>query len=712
MEPEAIGRPVFYLLPLWLVVVFYLSAAVSLGVFFWGVYRRLRKYLRGRQQPEEAITLRRMGAAIISALTNRTILRGNIYAGLAHLVVFWGFGMLFLATLMVLVDNDILKPLAPQWRFLTGTFYLWFSWAADLFGVLLLAGLVMFAVRRGLLRPPQLQYRSSEAGYAPRSLVREDWIFLTLLVIVGIGGFSVEALRIRATEPAFERVSFAGWSLAQSLAAVGLSAQAAQAAFPYTWSVHAVTALVLVAYIPHSKAWHMLAGWFSLAMKGGGDAGTLPREVQGETRDYARIEDFSRGELVMLDACTRCGRCHAACPAATAGFPLSPRDLVLALRTYVDRAASLVAVGGRSAQPQAISSNSDHSVVLAGGVIPSDWLWSCAACLSCVDRCPTGVQPISLIVQMRRTLVAAGEVEERLQAALTNLSRYGNSQGQPPRGRPRWAQGLEFPISDARKEPAEYLWFVGDYASYDPRVQRVTRAAARVFHRAGITAAILYEDERNAGNDVRRVGEEGLFDLLREKNMQAVQKAQCQRVVTTDPHTYHVLKNEYPALNGGGVPVLHAVELLDEFARAGRLPIRTPLHLAATYHDPCYLGRYNGVYMPPRRLLQSLGVTLVEMPRNRQNSYCCGAGGGRIWMEETPGIKERPAESRVREAASVPGVTTLVVACPKDHVMFSDALKTTGLEGKIAVKDVIELVEEATAPPEGGEAHAGSTSQP
>ena len=271
-----------------------------------------------------------------------------------------------------------------------------------------------------------------------------------------------------------------------------------------------------------------------------------------------------------------------------------------------------------------------------------------------------------------------------------NVTRYGNSFGTSPRRRARWTRELDFEVNDARKEPVDYLWFVGDYASFDPRVQEITLAAARVFHRAGIDFGILYEGEQNAGNDVRRLGEEGLFEMLRDKNLETMGAAEFSRVFTTDPHSYHALKHEYDT---NGHSVLHYTQVLEELVRSGALPAGASG--TVTYHDPCYLGRYDGVYEAPRRLIRSLGYRLVEMPRNRATALCCGAGGGRIWMEDAPTGKERPAEMRVREAAALEGVDTLVVACPKDLVMFQDALKTTGLEGSLVVRDVAELVEEA-----------------
>jgi Fe-S oxidoreductase len=317
-----------------------------------------------------------------------------------------------------------------------------------------------------------------------------------------------------------------------------------------------------------------------------------------------------------------------------------------------------------------------------------------------MTRCPVFNEHVPLVVEMRRHLVSQGEMEKRLQDVLVNLGRYGNSFGKSARTRASWTTGLDFPVRDARKEAVEYLWIVGDYASFDPRAQIVTRAAAQVFQRAGLDFGILHEAEQNAGNDVRRIGEEGLFGVLRDKNLKTLAGVRFQKIVTTDPHTYHVVKHEY-AGNGGsspnGVEVLHFAELLDRLLESGRLKVTTPVGRTVTYHDPCYLGRYNGVYDAPRRTLEALGARVVEMPRTRDEAACCGAGGGRIWMEDVAGIRERPAETRVKEAAGVRGVGTLVVGCPKDLVMFQDALKTTQLEGSLVVQDLAQLAEAASA---------------
>jgi Fe-S oxidoreductase len=364
----------------------------------------------------------------------------------------------------------------------------------------------------------------------------------------------------------------------------------------------------------------------------------------------------------------------------------------------------------RAAAPAGVAPEGDGTVA---GVFRREELWACTTCMACMNSCPVFNEHIPLIVEMRRYLVAQGALEERVQDVLKNLGRYGNSFGKSARTRANWTTGLDFKIKDARKEPVEFLWLVGDYASFDPRAQVVTQAVARIFQRAGLDFGILYDGEQNSGNDARRIGEEGLFGLLMEKNLKLLEKARFTTIVTTDPHTYHVVKHEYAGTNGtkglSGVEVLHVAELFERLLGDERLSVARPVDATVTYHDPCYLGRYNGIYEAPRRVLKALGVRLVEMDRNRDHAYCCGAGGGRIWMEDVAGIKERPSESRVREAAGLHGVGTLVVGCPKDLVMFEDALKTTQLEGTLAVKDLAQLVEAAGATVVGSGSHEPAT---
>ncbi|MGH7818514.1 MAG: (Fe-S)-binding protein, partial [Candidatus Binatia bacterium] len=445
---------------------------------------------------------------------------------------------------------------------------------------------------------------------------------------------------------------------------------------------------------PYSKAIHMITDFANLMFRDDLAAQRLPRlpaEPAPEYMGFKSIRDLSWKNLLDLDACTKCGRCHVACPAQQSGAPLSPRDLVLDLREYADSQLARNALETPSFLGDHPAKNDDAP--LAGGVIQSPTLWACTTCRACVTECPVGIEHVPLIVQLRRRLVEEGELEEGLQDALQSLAKRGNSFNQSEKLRGRWTKDLPFKVKDVRKEPAEYLWFVGDYASYNPRLQEISRAVARIFHRAGIDFGILYDGEKNSGNDVRRVGEEGLFEMLAEHNIGVMSKCDFKEVVTTDPHSLNTLRNEYPEL-GGTWKVSHYTEVLLRLVESGQVKLDGAVRKRATYHDPCYLGRYNGIYDAPRRLLNHLGIDLVEMPRSRENSFCCGAGGGRIWMDDS-GLRERPSESRIREAVALGEIDYFVVACPKDVTMYEDAVKTSGHEGRIQVRDVVELLEEA-----------------
>jgi Fe-S oxidoreductase len=478
-----------------------------------------------------------------------------------------------------------------------------------------------------------------------------------------------------------------------------LSAGTAENLYVLMAWLHQFVVLGFLAYLPYSKHLHLLASPFNVFFGNVRPAGDLSDGISEERRiaGASKWDEFTWRQLFNAFACAECGRCDRACPALNSGYSLSPRSIIHSVKEHLLE-SGLKKKNGKK------ESNETEKLLMGGYINEAD-LWACTTCYSCVDRCPVFNEHVSLIVSMRRHLVGQGAVGKEIEETLVKYNRYGNSFGQSDRARAKWTQGLDFTIKDARKEPVEYLWWVGDYASFDARLQNITQSTARLFHKAGLDFGIVYEAERNAGNDLRRIGEEGLFELIKGKNLQTLEKAQFKTIVTTDPHVYNTLKNEYGlngttnGSNGDGTGhnwiVKHYTEVLDELIKNGKLNISRKQSCKVTYHDPCYLGRYNGIYDAPRRVLQATGAQLTEMPRNGAKSYCCGAGGGRIWMQDSPGIKERPSESRVREAVSATQANIMVVACPKDVVMFQDAVKTTGNESKIMVRDIAELVWDA-----------------
>ncbi len=694
--PEALPtREVFREFSFLMQFIFYVVSFGAMAVFGYGFYRRIQKYRKGRPAQRWNHLGQRIARAAGMMARNATIFKRDAYAGWAHLMIFWGFVILFIGTCIVAIDHDFLE-LFFGYRLLQGTFYLWFSVLLDIFGVVFLIGLLMMMLRRGVMQPPQLDYTrvDREPGQYDRTpFLTDDKIFLWLLFLIGVTGFLIEGFRIAADEmPPFEVWSPVGWRIASVI-----SAGSAAALHVYTWWFHAVIVLIFIAYIPYSKAMHMLVDFANLVFTNDNAVRVLPRISEAEMKKgmgYQQITDFTWKELLDFDSCTKCGRCHHACPARASGAPLSPRDLILDLRAYADSVIGKPEwfhekFNGGTQWP----GGKMNGVKVAGDVIQPETLWACTTCMACVEACPVGIEHLTSIVQMRRHLVDQGNMEDSLQEALMNIGDYGNSFGQPERARARWTQGLDFKIKDVRKEHAEYLWFVGDYASFNTNVQALSRKVAAILHSVGVDFGILYEGEKNAGNDVRRIGEEGLYEMLVEDNLAVMRRARFDKIFTTDPHSFNTIKNEYPEF-GGNFTVYHYTGLLAKLIDEGKLKFTRKLNYTVTYHDPCYLGRYNRETEAPRKVLRALGVNFIEMPRCRENTFCCGAGGGRIWMDDSK-LTERPSEMRIREALALGNVDVFMVACPKDHTMYTDAVKTSGNEGKIVVKDLIELVEEA-----------------
>jgi Fe-S oxidoreductase/nitrate reductase gamma subunit len=700
------AREVFRHFPVALIALFYVLAVMAMAVAGRGLWLRVRKYAGGRRGEAWSGLRRRVLVGMSAILAHTTLARRHPWVGLFHAAIFWGFLALFVGTLIIMVDYDMLRLVVPEWRFWRGTFYLWYSLVLDVLGLGFVAALGAMMIRRWFARPAALDYARPDRGataYDRAGYVADDRLFLWLLFSIGVTGYLVEGFRIAADRPAFETWSVVGWPLARALEAAGLGPRS-DVWHAWTWWVHAVLALGFVAYVPYSKAVHVVVDVVNLLLRDPLSGKRLPPAPEGsDAPGYRSMSDFTWKDLLDLDACTKCGRCHVACPARAAGAPLSPRDLILELREH----AEAMLGGGEWLRERQERSAGDQ---VTGTVIRPETLWACTTCRACVEACPVGIGHVPLIVQMRRTLVAEGTLDANLQSVLERLGRYGNSFGQSERNRARWTQGLPFTVRDARKDAVDTLWFVGDYASYDPALQGLTRGVARIFQRAGLDWGLLHEAERNAGNDVRRAGEEGLFQVLAEKNVAALAKARFREIVTTDPHSYNTLRFEYPEL-GAAYPVRHYTEVLAEHLRAGLLRVEHPLEGVVTYHDPCYLSRYTEVTEPPRQIIAMLGLTLVEMRRSRAASFCCGAGGGRIWMADTrtPGVPTA-AEQRIAEALEIPGVRYFIVACPKDATMYRDAVKTGGFEGRIEVKEIGELIESALGsetPPAAVEARAG-----
>ncbi|WP_417542034.1 heterodisulfide reductase-related iron-sulfur binding cluster [Methylophaga thalassica] len=692
-EAQEITRILFQGFQTSSIYLFYAFGYSAIAVFIYGCYVQVRKYRRGKPDAAWGEFLARFGDMLKTMLTHRTIKRRDRAAGKAHAGIFFGFVLLFIGTATITLEYDILEPLFG-FKFWYGDFYLWFSLVLDIAGTAVIVGVLYMMYRRKWLKLPKLDYKRpdrepTDPDYDRSAYRREDWAFLWGFIIILITGFLLEASRLiwlmnDATVWDYRWWSPVGALIANALHGLGMGPEAAGNFRTGLWWFHGFIALSFVALIPFTKVKHIFTASASLMFRDPMAGRRLPMvPEEQEEIGVKTITDLTWKNLLNLDACTKCGRCHEACPANAVGAPLSPRDVILSLREFANN----------TLQKKELPDEAELDVHGKDiGQVFMETLWSCRTCLACVEICPVAVEHVPIIVQMRRKLVDEGNMEPILQKTLQSVHKNGNSMGESKRKRAKWTKDLPFTIKDARKEPVDVMWFVGDYASFDPRNQVVTKSFARLMRQAGVDFGLLYEAEMNAGNDIRRVGEEGLYEFLATSNISTLEKCDFKSIVTTDPHSFNTIRNEYPDF-GGEFEINHYTTVIKQLLEQGKLKLKKQLDLTVTFHDPCHLGRYNKGYDAPRDVIKMLGCDLVEMDRNRDNSFCCGAGGGRIWIPDPVGV-QKPSENRIHEAGEIEDLDVFIVSCPKDLTMFEDARKTAGYEGKFEVKELIELITE------------------
>lgn len=673
-------------------IIFILLALTSAGFTVHGFKTIIDSVRKGRPAPELKNVPVSLLKAGITVLFQQTIFKARRVLSAIHLGLFFGLITYAFVNLM-----DVLEGFIPGFDLVYGGKHLAgapaglinaFNFIADVMSGFLLISITVFLVRRFIAKDKRLEYRDNillnpkvKAGGQ-----KTDSLIVGVFVIMHVSARLLgQTFRLSDGADPFMPIA----SLLNSLFG------ASQVGVHVAWWVSLGWVLFILPYITRSKHTHFTIGPVNLGLAKQNPRGQLDpaiplKVIEGQKYDPGAkfIHDLSWKRVLDSYACVQCNRCQDVCPANFQGRPLSPSALEVNKRYLL--------------KDSTFGSHPDRLLLqLTEVVISPEAVWSCTTCHACVSVCPVGNEPMADIVDIRRRLlIDGGEIDGGMQNALQSLATNGNWMSKGKRLRGRWAKEMEFPIKNATEEPVENLWFVGDTASFDERVVPNTKMVARIFQCAGLDFGILYQNESNAGNDVRRVGEEGLFEQLVEQNLAAFGNARFKRIVTTDPHSFNTLKNEYPQY-GGTFEVKHYTAVLVRLFEEGKLTIKNKLlNYKVTFHDPCYLGRYNGGFTAPRKLLELLGVEFNEMPRNCENSFCCGAGGGQIWMGKVaPG--ERPAENRIKEALTTFAKNPsdkkqlFIVTCPKDMIMYSDAVKTTGNEGRIEVRDLIQLVAEA-----------------
>jgi Fe-S oxidoreductase/nitrate reductase gamma subunit len=701
--PE-VTRPIFWNIGLPTKVAMYVLATLAAVAFVYGIARRWRVWRRGvavkrgtllpnggdgRPQgtlpvPEAYSAPTLAGAA--SRLIRHVAIQQRIaripLAWLSHLAIFYGFIVLFIGTVIVGLEHyGVFRLLGISW---TGRFYTTSSFLLDLFGLAFVVAIpIAMARRSGLtrLRP--------SAGPI-------DAAILWLLLSIGVTGFLVEAFRIAYNFPPFEQhVSFVAWILARGLAPMGLAGEAVRPWHLASWWVHMVLVFVFLGLAPYTKMLHFVLAPVNIAISPEPCTGRLRPVSMAEVEATGRmgvetIDDFSRRQLISFDSCTQCRRCEAACPAWNTGKPLSPMRVVLD-----------------------IAGNGRRQGTLHGDVILAETLWACTTCGACVHNCPVLIDQMGAIIDMRRHLVGEGQVVGSSQAALRTIASRGNPWGLPPEERDRWAEGLDVSRADGRRGVDVLLW-VGCAGSYDRRNQQVTRALVKILRAAGVNFAILGNRETCTGDPARRLGDDFTFQAQAEQNVATLSGLEFKRIVTQCAHCYNTLKNEYPDF-GGQYQVVHHTAFIDELIASGRLALsaaaedrsgqsigvpsssraRAKQHIEAAahdgpiaFHDPCYLSRHNDGSDAPRSIMaDGLALPIVEPEAHGRRTFCCGAGGGRMWMEEA--IDQRVNVARFQQLKAT-GATTVAVGCPFCMTMLDDAAK--GEDSAIVVQDIAELV--------------------
>ena len=673
--------------------------AYAVYLFVYLIRTRIAYIKLGQREEFDKRLKERLQKIWVNVFGQKKLLKDK-KSGIIHVLFFYGFILVQFGAI-----DFILKGLLPDRHLPFGPLYPAFTFFQEIVTFLILIAVVWAFYRRYIEKLVRLK-RGFKAG----------------LVLLFIGGLMVTVLLGNAMNLLWHDHSLS-WTepIASSIAFVlgGLSAPAAAAMFYVSWWLHLLFLLSFLVYVPQSKHAHLIAGPANVFLSRLDSKGKLEKiDFTDETKEsygVGKIEDFRRSQLVDLYACVECGRCTNMCPASGTGKMLSPMDLILKLRDHLTEKGAAVtskspwvpapvfqhtkanqlaaaSSGGGSREAAAAI---DYNPSLIGEVITEEEIWACTTCRNCEDQCPVMNEHVDKIIDLRRYLVLTeGKMDSDAQRAMTSIERQGNPWGLNRKERENWREqaDTEIPtVKEMKKQDKEfdYLFWVGSMGSYDNRSQKIAVSFAKLLNEAGVSFAILGNKEKNSGDTPRRLGNEFLFQELAEHNIGEFEKHGIKKIVTIDPHAYNMFKNEYPDF-GFRAEVYHHTELLAELVSQGKLKPLHPVNETITFHDSCYLGRYNEVYEPPRAILKAIpGVQLKEMERSRENGMCCGAGGGLMWMEEETGARINTA--RTEQALSV-SPTVISSGCPYCLTMLGDGTKAKEAEDAIGTYDVSELL--------------------
>jgi Fe-S oxidoreductase len=672
---------VFGVIPVWIVV--YVAAALAFGMSGYLLYTRVYKLVTlGKPHTRRGQVGARIASTLKIAFGQAKVLqsvsaRNGDVAGIIHAVIFYGFLSMVVGYLLLIFADSAWRPFSET--LLTDAGLQVFSWYLNIVAAALIVSVVWALVRRWIIKPHRLSFDLTQQG--------EAYIIPALIGLLMVTSLLAESSWVASGGTGPHAAAPIGGAIGRAFASAGLDGDAANTLHGIFWWGHYLIILGFGIYIPMSKHMHMIAAPVNAYFKRLGPSGTLDPIVDIEKAErfgVGKVTDFTQKQLLDGFACAVCGRCTDNCPAHISGKVLSPMHVVENVKHHLQKVAPELRAGKEPAEP------------LIGGAIPEQMLWDCLTCGACVRECPVTVEHIDTIVDMRRYLVMEkAQMPETAQSVLENMERRGH----PWRGttftRTDWTKGLDIKTMAElpEGEKPEVLFWVGCTGALEQRSQAIPRSLVAVFKAAGVKFAILGNEETCTGDPARRIGMEYQYQIMAQQAIETLKRYNPPRIVTICPHCFNTMKNEYPQF-GGTFEVLHYTQFVDELIKSGRLkPLKT-IQTTVAYHDSCYLGRHNGIYDQPRDIAKAIpGVQLVEMgSRCRERGFCCGAGGGHMWVEEEGG--QRVNHVRTDQFLET-GAKTVGVSCPFCLQMMTEGISAKGKADTAQAKDLLELLAES-----------------
>jgi Fe-S oxidoreductase/nitrate reductase gamma subunit len=712
--------------------IIYGIAVIVVGIMIYAVYRRYKMWHLGKADPRLKDSLANrwkvfIKTAVIDGIIHRKFVGvadnlghrplrisdlkpKELYPGLAHFLIAIGCSLLLLGTALDVISHYI-------YDFIRNDFYFAHSLFTDIGGIMALIGVIMAVIRRYGQRPARLDNKTG------------DLMAILAIVLIILTGFIVEGLRTAANEivenPSWSVWSPGGYLLAEAFR--NFSHDSLLIAHRTLWWIHSLMVFGFLLYIAlyFNRLWHIILSPLNVFWRHLGRRGAMePIDIEkAESFGVSKIEGFTWKHILDLDACTRCGRCADNCPANLSGKPLSPKKVIqdlkghwlaqapilLAARAHSNASQktenSLAEEGSGTGEnpspetasdaPESVSAAAETQPMI-GGIISTDAIWNCTTCYACQEVCPVWIEPMSKITEMRRNLVLEqASIPETAEGALRSIE----DRGHPWRGtmleRTNWYEGMGLKTLSEDNQ-VDVLYWVGCTEALEDRSLKVAQATAKLFLQAGVRFGLLGSEESCCGDPARRLGNEYLYQMQAQKNIEVLKNYNVKKIVTGCAHCYNTLKNEYPQF-GGHFEVVHHSEFLLQLIKEGKLKINRDAPGVVTYHDACYLGRYNDIFEAPRQVLNSMpGLKLAEMTRSRERNFCCGAGGGHLWLEEQK-TGERINVMRTDQAMCT-GAKTIATACPYCLQMFQDGIKTRAAEETVRVMDIAEILAGAVLP--------------